>query len=148
MIDFFVLPKKYIGESKEKLLPLIERGLNATAAKLDYSAIDVIKELLVANAQCWLATETFDIAEADDKEFKLLGIAITRVLRFPRRDVLQIFLVSGERIDDWMKIGLDTIEAYARDKNCASMRGVGRFGWKRKLKGHDLETSLVWSKEL
>ena len=74
----------------------------------DVSAHDLFIECLQNICQCWLVEE----------EDELIGVAITRILRYKKYSELVIVTTTTDR---WFKVGptvLEDIEQFARDMDC------------------------------
>lgn len=54
-----------------------------------------------------------------------------------------ICLLGGEGLDEWLPGLLDTLESWARERECRGMHFYGRKGWVRKLDEHGFKLKLV-----
>lgn len=59
------------------------------------------------------------------------SIAITEVICYPRKKVLNVFLAAGNRTD--LTDMIDAAAAWGRSQGCTSMAQIGRHGWTRVL---------------
>lgn len=60
--------------------------------------------------------------------------AVTQVLDFPRKRVLEIVLVAGDMAD--AKVLYDKVLAFGREIGCNLVRTFGRDGWAKEAKDH------------
>lgn len=126
-------------ENSYPVCQLIRRGLMATDAINDYSVDDVLKMIAGKDAQCW----------GSFQGDKLVGIVITKILVYPKRRLMQFFLVAGDAFDDWFCEGWEILIAFAKSNGCDALRGVGRVGWLRKLRNNGLTRGYAtWSIEI
>ena len=95
----------------------------------DVSAHDLFIECLQNICQCWLVEE----------EDELIGVAITRILRYKKYSELVIVTTTTNK---WFEVGptvLEDIEQFARDMDCKYTSLYGRKGWVRALKKYGYE---------
>ena len=95
----------------------------------DVDALDLFTECFQNICQCWLVEE----------EDELIGVAITRVLRYKKYSELVIVTATTDR---WFEVGprvLEDIEQFARDMGCKYTSLYGRKGWMRALKKYGYE---------
>jgi hypothetical protein len=73
--------------------------------------------------------------------------ALTHIIDFPQRKVLEIFLVIGDM--DEAKILHNVVMAYAAAHGCTLIRTFGRAGWSRQARDHGWTTGMcVFLKEI
>ena len=75
----------------------------------------------------------------------LYGLALLNIVSYPTGyKLLDIPVVSGTRMEDWLVTGFGMIKDLARQNNCKETRGYSlRKGWFRKLNSDQLDfTSL------
>jgi hypothetical protein len=63
------------------------------------------------------------------------GVVCTEVYDTASGKTCAIPVVAGEGFDEWWSL-IRVIEAWARERGCVRLEGVGRPGWDRKLR-HD-----------
>jgi hypothetical protein len=107
------------------LVPLVQKPLDRMGADKYYTADDVLWKCVGERWQCW-------IAWSNDK---IDCCFITYVVEYPTgfRSFV-IYLVGGSRIDSWLDLAWNTFKAYAKEKGCGEISGMGRHGWLRELK--------------
>lgn len=59
------------------------------------------------------------------------GAVVAAVNEYPRRRLLLVQFVGGDRSRLWRQNMSDLIERFARDSGCDGIEGVGRLGWMR-----------------
>ena len=84
-----------------------------------YTVGDIADGILRGNFQYWMRGES--------------GI-VTEVVSYPRKKVLNYFLVLG-KLDECLALQPE-IEAFAREHGCAGVTCAGRDGWLRVLPKH------------
>jgi hypothetical protein len=99
--------------------PLIQRGLGEGE-----NIQDVFKRLQLGDNQLWIAY----------KGHVLLAACVTEIVTLGDRKVCNILSVGGTALHEWANY-ISTLEAWAKSKNCSSMRfPIIRKGWARVLK--------------
>ena len=107
------------------ILPLLNKPFTRMEIVKDYDVGYVLEEVKAKRMQCW-------IAHADDK---IDAVFVTQIINNPKRKLLTIPYVGAESgtIDTWID-AMDTFKAYAKEHDCAAIRGWGRKGWEKVLK--------------
>lgn len=117
-----VLPYE-LDEVWPKVAKWVLDGLNHSDFK--YNIGDVLASLLDGDKQLWVVyTKT-----------EIVGCVITEILLYPQQKRLGIFLVAGDRFDEWFHLRLDIYD-WAKRYGCEACEFYGREGWIRKLKPH------------
>lgn len=105
--------------------PWIERAVEHGRCRF---TLDSIREDLIEGRKTlWLVS----IGET------LVAAIVTAVTAFPNKRVCTILLCGGGEVDEWVGRALDTLEEYARWRDCAEIEIIGRPGWRRKCAGYD-----------
>ena len=63
---------------------------------------------------------------------------VTRIAQTKRGEVVEVYLVGGAGMEEWLAPLNDEIEAQAREIGCVALRSYGRKGWTPSL------TRLGW----
>jgi hypothetical protein len=71
-----------------------------------------------------------------------LGAIVFRVVRYPRKRMLRIWLAGGD-MDSCIDAMLDAAEFHAGQHECDGIEVVGRRGWERVLKPYGFEHKRV-----
>ena len=87
---------------------------------------DIIQGVLSGEMQIWPAPN---------------GVAITQILRYPRKQVLHVLLAAGEM--DQLTDMLDAASDWGRAQKCTSMTMAGRHGWARVLPKHGWKQTMI-----
>lgn len=98
----------------ERCRPWIEAALRRSGGTHEYS--DVFDAVLAGTMQLWPAPR---------------GCAITEIVVYPRKTLLNVFLAAGEL--DQVTDGIEAVAAWAREQGCDGMIMSGRRGWERVL---------------
>ena len=118
----------------ERLLALLEKGL-AVQGNL-YTVGDILAEIEAGTKQGFVEGDTW---------------AITSIMRFPRRKVLQVELIVGT-LDDTDVID-KRLEAFAIENGCTLIISEARPGWRYAVRQRPQwskwrEVRTVWYKDL
>lgn len=97
---------------------------------------DIQMQVMLGEALLWLAAEGTSV----------IGAGVTRLIDVGGKKSCEIFAWGAE---DQQKCAplLKTIEKYAKNEGCASMRLSGRRGWARQLPDYRL-VAVILEKEL
>lgn len=77
-----------------------------------------------------------------------IGAIITDIESYHNgRKVLRIVALGGDDLKSWGRLGLDRIEAFAKEEDCNSVEMVGRKGWGRWFPDYE-PIEYVYSKEI
>lgn len=113
-----------INDPLPKMLKLLEKGLKMGGDT--HTLEDILDEIKSGHKQSFASGNTW---------------AITQVLDFPRRRVLELFLVVGHGKD--LSVLEEQITEYARSIGADFIRTSGRPGWKTHAKKMGWELSHV-----
>jgi hypothetical protein len=132
-MNVYLIPPEYVKEVYSDIEKHLERLVPTTNGR--FEKIDILHDLLVGIENLWVVVE--------EDETVPLGIIITQVSHYPRKSMLSIQYAAGDRLDEWIDEGLQTMENWAVDNGCTGMEITGRRGWVRKLKLYDWEEEFV-----
>ena len=139
MIKFQAVRVEDIPRGWSVIEPLLNR-----AAKVDhnnYGIKNIKRACELGNYLVWLAYDD------EDKE-NPLGAVTTRVVEHPGGNGLALDWIGGTRMKDWINIGHETIERYAKENNFKFIQGYGRRAWE----GHNnfgwKQLYIVYQKDL
>lgn len=111
---------------EEQLREALERMGNT------HTLDDIVAEINARTMQSFVEGETW---------------AVTKLIQFPQRKVLEIVLVIGD-IDDAVKLH-DTVMAFAAEQNCDLVRTFARDGWQHWAKKRGWRNGMrIYVKEL
>lgn len=102
----------------EQVRPLVARVCKRFP---DYQPQDILEMLRNREAQLWVVVNG-----------GIEGMFITKIENTPQRRFCLIFVCAGEGISGWIDY-IKTVEEWAKQMNCDSLRIVGRKGWKKLL---------------
>lgn len=102
---------------------------------------DILTLLLRRKVRLWIAW--------DPEARVVIGAVVTRIYAYPSgMKELQAWLVGGDRLKDWLKNGMKTLEEFGRAQGCAYLTGGGpRKGWLRLDRGFRV-TGIALAKAL
>lgn len=119
-----VVPKDFVHHVWPSVASMIDDILEYDTVGR-YHPSDAFLACSEGKAQLWLIYE-------DPKEMPL-GIAVTRVLEYPRKKMLFIDGVAGKNFEACIPALLDTLVSFAKGAGCAGVEGYSRIGWKRVM---------------
>lgn len=109
----------------DDLCRLIEKPLKKTDADKYYTPDDVLWKCVNKDWQCWISWH--------DKQIDCVFITFIQEYPTGYRSFV-IYLVGGERINDWLSQAWSVFKDYAKANGCGEIVGMGREGWLRALK--------------
>ncbi len=68
----------------------------------------------------------------DEDDFPI-GVSLTQIAVYDSGNIVHIFIVGGDRIDEWLPLSQSMLLDYAKDQGCIGLMLTGRKGWIRKL---------------
>lgn len=129
-VDLWGVPAAAIPRIWPRVAPLVERALPYMDGR--YGAEDIRDALSAADMQLWIAGD-------------FQGIGITQLVRYPRKTVCTLILVSGHDFAAWAH-HISSIKAWAKAQGADAMDAYGRHGWARRCDWEPLWT--VYGKAL
>jgi hypothetical protein len=109
---------------QDQLKELIEKPLKKTGDEY-YLPEHVIQKCITFEWQCWVAC-----SEAE----KIDCVFITYITVYPTgHKEFTVFLVGGEKIEQWLKQAWELFKKYAKAHQCKKIVCMGRKGWRREL---------------
>jgi len=123
---FFVdyVPPDILDETWWAFVPYIADALAYSAG--EYRASDIREAVEAHRMQLWGVEGPEGIA----------GAVVTQIINYPRKRILECVLLSGDEAKQWIAQAKDTLEAFARHRDCAMARLKGRPGWVRVMQQH------------
>jgi hypothetical protein len=110
-----------IVDNFQLLLPLVKKPLERMGAEKGVTPSHVLQRCLTLEWQCW-ATTNFSC------------IFITQIVIQPTGyRTLNIYLIGGAGLGDWLESAWDVFKNFGRHTNCSEIVGRGRKGWVKAL---------------
>lgn len=106
----------------ERCRPWIEAALAHSGGTHDFD--DVARGIIEGRMQLWPAPR---------------GCAVTEIVVYPKKTVLNVFLAGGEL--DQILDGIESVAAWGRAQGCEGLSLAGRRGWERVLKSRGWVTT-------
>lgn len=135
-IDASEIPKFWIY-----MRPYLVNALNKYGMDERFPIDFVLMDLMSGASQGWLITE-------DDKA---VSAVVTEVEKYPLGDVMIIFLMGGDSMEDWGDLLHEAMVKYAKEIDAkwidtGSRRGIGklfydRLGYSRKYETYSYEVT-------
>lgn len=100
---------------------MVEAALAQSAGRLD--ADDVLELLTSGGMQLWAMVTA-------DGEPEVVAVLVTEIIDYPRKRVLDLALMGGERMELWLD-ALPVLEQWAAQHGVNQVQIHGRRGWAR-----------------
>ena len=113
MIKFLPIKKEDILKYWDKLETHLNKAVKLDPDKYDIESIK--NAAITGNYKVWVV---FD----DKNPNEVFASVATRILKFPKGNILNIEFVGGSRMKEWLEITHKTLEDYARSEGCISMQ--------------------------
>jgi hypothetical protein len=134
MTSIVLIPPSFTPAIWNQALPLIEKVL--TRGHGSYKARDVFERCKSGAYRLWMVWRE-----------KPIAAVVTEFCQYPQKRTCIIRMLGSDGMpEEWADL-LSQIEVWAKDNGCSAMEVFGREGWKRKLKGYELQ-QVVMRKEL
>ena len=92
LISFTGIQSDHIEGLWKSLEPLILKPLIRTGAIDDYSALDILDLIKAGKMQCWAVVSSG----------VPIAALVTQIIKYPQRQVLDVYLVGGTRMNEWV----------------------------------------------
>lgn len=92
----------------------------------EYSPQDIYEGLLEGRFQLWVLWKDSPIGP------EALAAAVTQLIDFPNRRVLELLLMAGHDFDTWRE-QIEVLEAWGVAKGASELRFYGRRGFERAM---------------
>ena len=123
MYKVSLVPVDKITSIWKKIEPLVDKVIQYTYGRM--ITADVLHSLIINHYHLWVVYKEEDEIEA---------IAITEFMKYPRKTVLLINFISGDKLDEWMKELDRVLVKFSKESGCDFLEACGRSGWERKVK--------------
>lgn len=103
--------------------PMFKKAIDASGGR--YNTVSVLDQLLRGDLGLWLVLD----------EATPIAAYTTRVTQYPTgRKGLIVDWLSGDGMDRWLGLVVETVSRYGKDIGCNHAEFLGRMGWLRTLK--------------
>jgi hypothetical protein len=136
LISFSGVPSSAARGRWGEFEPLIRLPLERTGAIENYQPEDILDRIEQGFFQCWAVSDGG----------QLIAALVTQILNYPRRKVLDVYLVGGKDMNKWADNVWLALKEYGRQNGCTAARGFGREGWVKRLGVPEYD--ICWSVEL
>lgn len=140
-MNIYKIESKDIPEYWIYMRPFLDSALNKYGMNERFPIDFVLMDLMLGKSQGWI------IVDND----KVVSAVVTEVEKYPLGDVMMIFLMGGESMDDWGDYLHESMVKYAAENNIkwidtGSRRGIGkkfydRLGYTRKYETYSFEVT-------
>lgn len=135
-VGFTRLPHSMVEDNWEAMAPWIKKAMDHGVG-CKYYSLEGIKQSLI--------DRTRDAFVAIDGE--IIGCVVTQIASYPKRRVLNVLFVGGERLDEWID-NFPVLLEFGRAHGCDGMTGDERMSWIRKLKIKPTYIYSTWDMDL
>lgn len=134
MITLNIIPPDLIKGMKTEITPYLDSALDKSGQRISSQEV-----LEAAYHEKIILVHVMD-------NLKTLAICALEFVYFTYMTALNVFTLSGERIDEWLEDLITLVDSIARNMNCSEIWVKGRKGWEKKLETFDFDylyTALV-----
>ena len=128
MYKVSLVPANAVTNVWDKIEELVDKVIPYTYGRM--IAADVLHNLIINHYHLWII----------EKEDTIKAIAITEFMKYPRKTVLLINFISGDKLSEWVEELDRVLVKFSKETGCDFLEACGRAGWERKV------TRLGWQK--
>jgi len=129
MYKVSLVPANAVTKVWDKIEELVDKVIPYTYGRM--IAADVLHNLIINHYHLWII----------EKEDTIKAIAITEFMKYPRKTVLLINFISGDKLSEWIEELDRVLVKFSKETGCDFLEACGRAGWERKV------TRLGWKKK-
>jgi len=129
MYKVSLVPADAVTKVWDKIEELVDKVIPYTYGRM--IAADVLHNLIINHYHLWII----------EKEDIIKAIAITEFMKYPRKTVLLINFISGDKLSEWIEELDRVLVKFSKETGCDFLEACGRAGWERKV------TRLGWKKK-
>ena len=129
MYKVSLVPANAVTNVWNKIEELVDKVIPYTYGRM--IAADVSHNLIINHYHLWII----------EKEDTIKAIAITEFMKYPRKTVLLINFISGDKLSEWIEELDRVLVKFSKETGCDFLEACGRTGWERKV------TRLGWKKK-
>jgi hypothetical protein len=129
MYKVSLVPANAVTNVWDKIEELVDKVIPYTYGRM--IAADVLHNLIINHYHLWII----------EKEDTIKAIAITEFMKYPRKTVLLINFISGDKLSEWIEELDRVLVKFSKETGCDFLEACGRAGWERKV------TRLGWKKK-
>lgn len=103
--------------------PRVKELIDRVLERFDFGSddADILRQLAIGEREIWSIND-------------LDGIVVVQICNLPEFSVLDIPVVSGDNMDNWLPDLIDQLIRYAKAVGCKYIDQSGRLGWTKVLK--------------
>ena len=121
-----MVPPHLIGSVWGKCEKILDRLEPSSDGRFELS--DILHMLLSGQQHMWI------VWDQDLEEIPIIGVVITELMQYPRKLMISVQYLAGERLDEWFEETEIMIANWGKASGCDGMEMSGRRGWARRLK--------------
>tara|TARA_R100001369_G_scaffold48538_2_gene75003 strand:+ start:894 stop:1328 length:435 start_codon:yes stop_codon:yes gene_type:complete len=128
MYKISLVPTNEVTKIWNKVESLVDKVIPYTYGRM--LTVDVLHSLIINHYHLWIIYKD----DKDKWDGEVEAIAITEFMKYPRKTVLLINFISGDKLDDWVKELDKVLVKFSKESGCDFLEACGRSGWERKVK--------------
>ena len=129
MYKVSLVPANAVTKVWDKIEKLVDKVIPYTYGRM--ITADVLHNLIINHHHLWII----------EKEDTIKAIAITEFMKYPRKTVLLINFISGDKLSEWVEELDRVLVKFSKETGCDFLEACGRAGWERKI------ARLGWKKK-
>ena len=129
MYKVSLVPANAVTKVWDKIENLVDKVIPYTYGRM--ITADVLHNLIINHYHLWII----------EKEDTIKAIAITEFMKYPRKTVLLINFISGDKLSEWVEELDRVLVKFSKETGCDFLEACGRAGWERKI------ARLGWKKK-
>ena len=129
MYEVSLVPANAVTKVWDKIEKLVDKVIPYTYGRM--ITADVLHNIIINHYHLWII----------EKEDTIKAIAITEFMKYPRKTVLLINFISGDKLSEWVEELDRVLVKFSKETGCDFLEACGRAGWERKV------TRLGWKKK-
>tara|TARA_Y100000748_G_scaffold290939_1_gene277994 strand:+ start:258 stop:728 length:471 start_codon:yes stop_codon:yes gene_type:complete len=99
---------------------MLEKSCKRSSGRITVD--DIFYDALNERKKIWIIFE--------NDQFNIKGVLVTEFYEYPTgKRMLSLEHVAGEKMDEWVELGIDALEQYAKNNQCNGIESIGRAGF-------------------
>jgi len=124
-LKIIYVPREHLQTVWTAAQPHLQKAAERSGGR--YEAEDIAKDIAEDKQLLWVVWD----AETEET----LAAMTTQIVNYPRKKILRIPFIGGERMNEWWPEFYEAMCKYAKDCGASGIEGAGRKGWARQCSG-------------
>ena len=121
-----MVPPHLIGSVWERCEDILKKLEPSSDGRFELSYL--LHMVLSGQQHMWI------VWDEDLEGDPIIGVVITEMMQYPRKFMISVQYLAGERLDEWFNETEIMIASWGKVSGCDGMEMSGRRGWARRLK--------------